>query len=112
MGCYTICDVKAGLVITNMGNGLFTWLSLMMSSVVTNFVLSLFPHGILGGIWDLIVSVPENFFLYTFLTNEPSLRNKHICRKAFQKKQSTLSTKHATRLEVQLHLDAAHLNCS
>ena len=40
-------------------NKLFTWL-LMMCLVVTNFVL-FFPQGVLGGVWNGILSAPENF---------------------------------------------------
>ena len=47
------------------GTQLFTWLSLMLS-LMTSFVLSFFPLGVLGGIWDLIESVSEGF-LYLLL---------------------------------------------
>ena len=42
---------------------LFTWLSLVMSLVVS-FVLSLFPRDVLEEIWDLIESVSEGFPAY------------------------------------------------
>ena len=34
------------------GKRLFTWLSLVMSLIVSYFVLSFFPLGVLGEIWD------------------------------------------------------------
>ena len=37
---YIYCDVKASLVTTYMGEQLFTWLLLMMSLVVIDFLLS------------------------------------------------------------------------
>ena len=43
---------------------LFTWLSLVMSSVVSYFVLSFFPCDVLDEIWDAIESVPENLPTY------------------------------------------------
>ena len=46
------------------GKQLFTWLSLVLS-LVASFVLSFFPLGVLGGIWDLIESVSEGFLTYS-----------------------------------------------
>ena len=34
------------------GKGLFTWLSLVMSLMVSYFALSLFPRDVLDEIWD------------------------------------------------------------
>ena len=46
------------------GKLLFTWLSLVISSMVSClFVLSLFPRDVLDEIWDLIESVSEGFSL-------------------------------------------------
>ena len=45
------------------GKQLFTWLSLVVS-LMTSFVLSIFPLGVLDEIWDLIVSVFEGFRTY------------------------------------------------
>ena len=39
---------------------LFTWLSLVMS-LMASFVLSFFPRDVWDEIWDLIVSVSEDF---------------------------------------------------
>ena len=41
--------------------GQFTWLSLVMYLMVSYFVLSFYPRGVLDEILDLIESVPENF---------------------------------------------------
>ena len=47
----------------------FTWLSLVMSLMMSYFVLSFFPRDVLDEIWNLIESVIVNFptYLYTFL---------------------------------------------
>ena len=45
------------------GKFLFTWLSLVMSLMVS-FVLSFFPRDVLDEIWDLIESVSEGFPAY------------------------------------------------
>ena len=45
------------------GKWLFTWLSLVMSLVVSCFALSFFPRDVLDEIWDCIESIPEDFFL-------------------------------------------------
>ena len=42
------------------GKQLFTWLSLVVS-----FMVSFFPLGVLDGIWDLIESVSEGFLTYS-----------------------------------------------
>ena len=44
---------------------LFTWLSLMVSLMASS-VLSFFPLDVLDGIWDLIESVSEGFFTYSY----------------------------------------------
>ena len=46
------------------GKQLFTWLSLVVS-LRAFFVLSIFPLGVLGGIWDFIESVSEGFLTYS-----------------------------------------------
>ena len=46
------------------GRRLFTWLSLVVS-LVASFVLSFFPLGVLGEIWDFIESVSEGFLTYS-----------------------------------------------
>ena len=43
---------------------LFTWLSLVVS-----FVLSFFPLDVLDEIWDLIESVSEGFLTYSSMVN-------------------------------------------
>ena len=43
------------------GKWLFTWLSLMMSLMVSDFMLSFFPRDVLDEIWDCIDSVPKDF---------------------------------------------------
>ena len=43
------------------GKWLFTWLSLVMSLMLSYFVLSFFPRDVLIDIWDSIESVPEDF---------------------------------------------------
>ena len=48
------------------GKQLFTWLSLVVS-LMASFVLSFFPLGVLGGIWNLIESVSEGFLTYSNL---------------------------------------------
>ena len=47
------------------GKQLFTWLSLVVS-FLASFVLSFFPLDVLDGIWDLIESVSEGFFTYSY----------------------------------------------
>ena len=47
------------------GEWLFTWLSLVMSSMVFYFVLSFFPRDVSDEIWDRIESVSENFPTYS-----------------------------------------------
>ena len=56
------------------GKWLFTWLSLVMSLMVSCFALSFFPRDVLGEIWDLIESVPDNFFYLLLLTTSISRR--------------------------------------
>ena len=46
------------------GKQLFTWLSLVVSFMVS-FVLSFFPLDVLDGIWDLIESGFEGFLTYS-----------------------------------------------
>ena len=46
------------------GKQLFTWLSLVVS-LISSFVLSVFPLDVLGEIWDLIESVSEGFLTYS-----------------------------------------------
>ena len=48
------------------GKQLFTWLSLVVSFMVS-FVLCFFPLDVLDGIWDLIESVSEGFLTYSLL---------------------------------------------
>ena len=48
------------------GKWLFTWLSLLMSLLVSCFVLSFFPRDVLDEIWDWFESVPENFSYVLF----------------------------------------------
>ena len=50
-----------------MGKFLVTWLSLVMSMMVS-FVLSFFPRGVLDEILNLIESVSEGFPSYSFLS--------------------------------------------
>ena len=52
------------------GKQLFTWLTLVVS-FMASFVLSFFPLDVLDGIWDLIESVSEGFFTYSFLPTLP-----------------------------------------
>ena len=47
------------------GKWLFTWLSLVMSLMVSYIVLSFFPRDTLDEIRDCIESTPENFYTYT-----------------------------------------------
>ena len=46
------------------GKLLYTWPSLVMSLLVSYFVLSLFPRDVLDEIWDLIESVSDGFPTY------------------------------------------------
>ena len=50
------------------GKQLFTWLSLIVSLMVT-FVLSFFPLDVLDEIWDLIESFSEGFLTYSYVTS-------------------------------------------
>ena len=50
MFCYSCKIQKLGKGKKN-GRLLFTWLSLVMSLVVSSFVLSLFPRDVSGEIW-------------------------------------------------------------
>ena len=45
---------------------LFTWLSLVMS-LMASFCASFFPLNVLDEIWDLIESVSEGVFTYSYL---------------------------------------------
>ena len=54
------------------GKLLFTWLSLVMSMMVSYFVLSFFPLGVLDEILNLIESVSEVFSSYSFKTTVAS----------------------------------------
>ena len=47
------------------GKQLFTWLSLVVS-LMASFVLSFFQPDVLDEIWDLIESVSEGFFTYSY----------------------------------------------
>ena len=47
------------------GKQLFTWLSLVVSLMVSFCVLSFFPLDILDEIWDVIESVSEGFLTYS-----------------------------------------------
>ena len=47
---------------------LFTWLSLLMSLMVSNFVLSFFLQDVSDEIWDCIESVPGTFPSYSFVS--------------------------------------------
>ena len=57
------------------GKQLFTWLSLVVSFMVS-FVLSYFPLDVLDGIWDSIESVSEGFLTYFFLPQTLAFRRK------------------------------------
>ena len=48
------------------GKWLFTWLSLVISLVVSCLVLSFFPRDVLDEIWNLIESAPEDFSYLLF----------------------------------------------
>ena len=61
-----ITDVVTGLACDHLfGKLLFTWLSLVMSMMVS-FVLSFFPRDVLDEILNLIESVSEDFPSYSF----------------------------------------------
>ena len=47
------------------GKWLFIWLWLVMSLMLSYFVLSFFPRDILDEIWDRIESVPKTFPTYS-----------------------------------------------
>ena len=49
------------------GKLLFTWLSLLMSLMVS-FCAVFFPRVVLDGIWDLIESVSQGFPTYFYLS--------------------------------------------
>ena len=65
------------------GKWLFTWLSLVMSLVVSYFVLSVFPRDVLDEIGDWIESVHENFPAYFYSTKAMN-DYLHIIAKNFQ----------------------------
>ena len=48
------------------GKRLFTWLSLMMSLIMSYFVLPFSPRDVLDEIWDLIESVTEDISYQLF----------------------------------------------
>ena len=58
------------------GKLLFTWLSLVMSLMVSYFTLSLFPRDGLAEIWDFIESVSEGFPSYFFITISLSILSR------------------------------------
>ena len=51
------------------GKWLFTWLSLIMYLIVSDFELCFFPRDVLDEIWDGIESVPEKFPTYSYTRN-------------------------------------------
>ena len=59
------------------GRQLFTWLSLVVSFMVS-FVLSFFPLNVLDGIWDLIESVSEGILTYSLMTFICYFKKKYI----------------------------------
>ena len=50
------------------GESLFAWLSLLVSLMVSYFVLSFFPRDVLGEIWDCQQCPSENMWYFFFLT--------------------------------------------
>ena len=54
----------------------FLRVSLVMSLIVSYFVLSYFPQVFLDEIWDLTESVPENFPTYSFEFNIPLIQKQ------------------------------------
>ena len=56
------------------GKWLFTWLSLVMSLMMSYFVLSFFPRDVLAEIWDWIEPAHENF-LPTFADLGPVVQS-------------------------------------
>ena len=49
------------------GKWLFNWLSLVISLMVSYFVLSFFPRDVFDEILNRIESVPETFPIYSYL---------------------------------------------
>ena len=61
------------------GKWLFTLLSLVMSLMMSNFVLSFFPRDVLDEIWDRFKSVSENFPTYFYIfCSHISFKSFHI----------------------------------
>ena len=59
------------------GKLLFTWLSLVMSMMVS-FVLSFFPRDVLDEILNLIESVSEDFPSYSLLPNSDNVMDGRL----------------------------------
>ena len=57
------------------GKWLFTWLSLVMSLMMSYFLLSYFTRDVFEAIWDLIESVPKKFPTYPFIVCNLVLTN-------------------------------------
>ena len=59
------------------GKQLFTRLSLMVS-LMASFVLSFFPLDVLDETWDLIESVSEGFFTYSYNGMNTAKKFEHV----------------------------------
>ena len=59
------------------GKLLFTWLSLVMSMMVSFFVLSFFPRDVLDEILNLIESVSKGFPTYSDPVNHQGKHKQH-----------------------------------
>ena len=57
------------------GKWLFTWLSLVMSLMVSYFLLSFFPQDVFDEIWNCIESVPETFPTYSHIQWKSSFKS-------------------------------------
>ena len=60
--CYAFACLFIDALLSPAGKGLTSWLSLVMSYCV--FVI--FPYGLLGQVWYLIVSIPDLCPLFYF----------------------------------------------
>ena len=58
------------------GKSLFTWLSLLVSLMVSYFVLSFFPRDVLGEIWDCQQCPSENIWYFFFILRYVCLKVK------------------------------------
>ena len=79
------------------GKLLFTWLSLVMSLLVSSCAVFFFPRDVLDVIWDLIESVSEGFLTYSLFNFEVLMPNEYsdhspLCLSFLKQNHSNVSS--------------------